>query len=248
MGIFINIAANPTEEFDIKFEQSPDSTIEDMSELEKELYKSIEETTNTIKSLKHTKKETKEKYFGKLLSLARAGFLSDSPNPLLAQTSLEVLKKEMLLVEGARIKNRYMFLLGVGALASSLISWILYLLLSISFDLTAIQKYFVVWSGAMVGTWISFGARKFTIELDDLSILEKDNMSIFTRLPYIGFCSLIFLLFLESNIFSFQIGNISSEQIKNIIEFQLLIGIIAGLLESKLGVNLYEKVQNLTNS
>lgn len=247
MVIFRNIDANPDEKFDINFQTSPDANLEvELTGINKELYKDIEYLNNINKSLKHTKDEVKEKYFKKLLSLAQAGFLSSSPNPIIAQLSLEVLQKEMLLVEGHRIKNRYMFWLGVGAIVSIAVCWIVYCVVSIFYEASSLEKYFFTWTGAMVGTWISFGARKFTIQLEDLSVLEKDNMNIYIRLPYIGICSLIFLLFLDSEILSFKIGSMSSEKINNTIEFQILIGIVAGLLESKLGVKIYEKVQDIT--
>ncbi|WP_208597144.1 hypothetical protein [Planococcus maritimus] len=217
-----------------------------MSLIEETLYKDIEYTTTIIKSLKHSKKETKRIYFNKLLSLARVGFLGVSPQPKLSQNSIDLLKHEILLVEGHRIKNRYMKILGWSAIVSIVVCWAVYAILTSITNITPLVGYFIVWSGAMVGTWISFGARKTTFQLDDLSVLEKDNMDIYIRLPYVGICALIFLLLLNSNIFSFSIGDTSSESIAERAEFQLLVGVIAGLLESKLGSRIYEKIQGLT--
>lgn len=245
MPFFQNIAENPDEEFDIFFQTAPGRDLEEMNLIEKELFKNVEDTTTLIKSLKHTKKEIKRKYFSKLLSLTQAGFLTESPKPKLAHLSLESLKQEILLVEGQRIKSRYMKILGLGVVISILACWILYVILSLFFEVSVLSSYFFVWSGAMIGVWISFGARKTTFQLDDLSILEKDNMDVYIRLPYIGTCALIFLLLLDSNIFSFEIGNMSSSNLEESIEIQLLIGIIAGLLESKLGSSIYEKIQGL---
>lgn len=246
MAIFQSISENPDEEFDIQFEIADGTDLKEMNLMEEELYKNIESTAIVIKSLKHTKIEIKRKYFNKLLSLARVGFLGESPQYKLAQKYLESLKHEILMVEGQRIKSRYMHLLGVGAVISIAACWVLYWILSLITEISALDRYFFVWSGAMIGAWISFGARKTTFQLDDLSVLEKDNMDIYIRLPYIGLCALVFLLLLDSNIFSFEIGNISSDKIDDSVEIQLLIGVIAGLLESKLGSNIYEKIQGLT--
>lgn len=246
MTIFSRITENENEEFDLYFERAHGKDPTEMSLIDEELYKDLEYTATIIKSLKHTKKETKRIYFNKLLSLARVGFLGVSPQPKLAQTSLDLVKQEILLVEGHRIKNRYMKLLGLGAFVSILACWIVYGVFSSITNITPLIGYFYVWSGAMAGIWISFGARKITFQLDDLSVLEKDNMNIYIRLPYIGLCALIFFLLLNSNIFSFDIGETSSEAITGRTEFQLLVGVIAGLLESKLGSSIYEKIQGLT--
>lgn len=48
--------------------------------------------------------------------------------------------------------------------------------------------------GALTGTWVSFGARKFEIEFEDLASLEKDKMTPVIRLIYIAVASLIFAL------------------------------------------------------
>lgn len=40
--------------------------------------------------------------------------------------------------------------------------------------------------GALTGTWVSFGARKFEIEFEDLASLEKDKMTPVIRLIYIA--------------------------------------------------------------
>lgn len=245
MGVFQNISENPEDELDILFELAQHSKLTDLNSDGIHLYKDIENTLTINKGLQFTKYLIKKKYFNKLLSIAQAGFLSNTPQIMLAQTSLDILKNEMLLAEGQRIKNRYMLLLGSGAVVSVLIAWMLYWILSQFTDISATLKYFNVWTGAMLGTWVSFGARKLIFKMDDLNILEKDHMTIYIRLPYVGFCALIFVLLLESNIFSFQIGDISSNKLSNTVEIQLLIGVIAGLLESKLGSNILEKVQAL---
>ncbi|RNC96143.1 hypothetical protein [Lysinibacillus halotolerans] len=245
MGIFKYIVKNPEEKYDIKFEIEPGVDLDnDMTDIQKSLFSDIENTNNIIKSLSHTNEEIKEKYFNKLYSLASAGFISD--NPALAQEALKSLKDEMLLIEGYRIKNKYMLNLGMSVIISVILCWVIFGILGSLFDPSEILIYFVVWTGAMFGTWISFGARKFVIQLEDLSVLEEDKMSIYIRLPYIGICALTFLLFLNSGIFNFQIGGISLNDIKTNIEFQLVLGIVAGLLESKLGVKIFEKAQNMT--
>lgn len=248
MSIFKYIYANPNEKYDIKFDKDPDMSGENMSDVERELYEDIERVIIVLKSLHRTNESVKDIYFNKILTLAQAGFIGNEPDPTLALTSLKAIKDEILTVEGHRIKNKYMLYLGISSLISILLCWVIFVIIEYFADITTIKTYFVVWTGAMVGAWISFGARKFNIQFDELNVLEEDKMYIYIRLPYIGICSLIFLLFLNSGIFNFQIGSISLDDLKANIELQLVLGIIAGLFESKLGVKIYEKAQNITSN
>ena len=45
------------------------------------------------------------------------------------------------------------------------------------------------WLGAMVGAWVSYGARKFQLEFEDMSLIEKDMVEPIIRLIYIGICT-----------------------------------------------------------
>ena len=252
MKYFAQIYENPDEKYDIKFElldkNEDDEQSESLPEEIKDLHKNIEKTSNVIKSLIYTTDATKEKYFNKLLKLAQVAFISEKLNALeIASNYLEVLKQEMLLVEGKRIKNVYMIRLGISAIIYLVIPWIIYLIINyLGYSPNNYFIYALVWDGAMVGTWISFGARKFTITIEDLSSIEEDKMNILMRLPYIGLCSLIFLLFIKSGLFNITLGDSSiKDALLNNFEMQLLLGVIAGLLESKLGIKIYEKANNL---
>ncbi|MFJ3386850.1 hypothetical protein [Lysinibacillus sp. NPDC086135] len=252
MKYFAQVYKNPEEIYDIKFElmdkNENDEQSDSLPKEIKELHKNIEKTCNVIKNLTYTSDAVKEKYFKKLLSLSQVAFVSEKLNALeIATNSLEVLQEEILLVEGKRIKNMYMVKLGVSAFIYLAISWVTYFLLRlIGYSPNEYLIYVTVWSGAMIGTWISFGARKFNITLEDLSSIEEDKMNIIIRLPYIGLCSLIFLLFLNSGIFNLTIGNSSiKDTLENNFEMQILLGVLAGLLESKLGIKIYEKANNI---
>lgn len=248
MRYFAQIFKNPEEEYDIKFElmdkNENDEQIGKLPSEIKELHKNIEKTCNVIKNLIYTSKEVKNKYFNKLLNLSQVAFISGKLNALeVANNYLEILQEEILLVEGKRIKNKYMLKLGFSAMIYLIIAWLIYfLILFIGLPTNEYLVYSTVWTGAMIGTWISFGARKFTIQLEDLSSIEEDKMNINIRLPYIGLCSIIFLIFINSGIFNVTLGNSSIyESLSNNFELQLLLGVIAGLLESKLGIKIYEK-------
>lgn len=243
-GYFV-IAENKNEPFDIKCELHPDYAKKDIPQKQEMLYIKIESTNNIIKSLYNTKDETKYKYFNKLLTLAQAGLVGETAQPELALKSLVKLKDEMVLVEGQRIKNDYMVRLGQNALIFCVIAFIAYIVFQ-SFSLTRpFAMYLLTFIGALIGTWISFGARKFSIRFEQLSLLEDDMMKPCIRLLYIGICAIVFVLFLNTQLINISIGGISTAIISENIEIQVSIGVLCGLVESKIGINVYKEAINI---
>lgn len=248
-GCFI-VYPNPDEDFDIKCDlKSKDITVPDDQQ---NLYVEIEYVCTIIKSLHNTHDSIKRKYFNKLLSLSRAGLVGIEGNceTTLAFKSLKQLKEEMIINEGQRIKNEYMKLLGKRILILTISILIGYLIFISIFNLNNIisnylAMYSITFVCSLIGTWISFGARNLSISFKQLSVIEDDMMNQWIRLLYIGICSVILITFLTTDIIKINIGTISSSNIKESFEIQASIGFICGLIESKLGLNIYKKVENI---
>lgn len=243
-GYFV-VYENEEEQFDIKCDLRPD--IEDeVPESQSLLFSEVEYTCNILKSLEKTSIEVKRKYFEKLLSLAQVGLVPEkSAQPRMAMIALDRLKTEILHIEGKRIKNQYMKRLGIAAtLLSAFVGGVMFLLYFF-FRSNAFCMMGYTWFGAMVGAWISYGARKFQLKFEDMSIIEKDMLEPLIRLVYIGSCALIFELFLSCGIATITIGNITTESLKSNVEIQILIGVICGLVESKIGIDIYKKANSV---
>lgn len=242
---YFTVSKNDQEEFDILCQLRPD-VVDDVPEEQSLLYAEIESTCNVIKSLDKTSHETKEKYFNKLLSLSQVGLVpEEGAQPQMAKVSLEKLKSEMLTVEGKRIKNHYMKRLGITATLLAIIVAIISVALYHFTKLGVFLMITYTWLGAMAGAWVSYGARKFQLEFEDMSIIEKDMLEPIIRLIYIGVCSLIFELFLSCGIATINIGSITTVNLKSDIQLQLLVGVICGLIESKIGIDIYKKANSV---
>lgn len=187
----------------------------------------------------------KEVYFEKLLSLTQGGLVSDVAQPKIAQKSLEKLKEEILINEGPRIKNNYMKKLGIAATIISALLIALYITFSYLKLTNDYGMYPIIWIAAMVGSWISFGARKFNISFEELSIVEEDNMTPYIRLIYTGLCSVLFAILLKCGIFKIELVGIDLSDIRTNVEIQIVVGALCGLIESKLGVNIYKKAVSI---
>lgn len=114
--------------------------------------------------------------------------------------------------------------------------------------LAAINMCSVIWFGAMVGTWVSFAARNKAIDFEQLSILETDRLEPTIRLIYIGICAIIFSLFLSSGIVALEVGGLSTANIANSISTQLVLGLLCGLTESKIGIYIHERTAAMLKS
>ncbi|MFQ9186551.1 MAG: hypothetical protein ACLR3N_06860 [Agathobacter rectalis] len=216
---------NAEEEFDISFQvnSTMDSVI---PKDQQELYVKAESACNIIKALENTDKQTKKKYFDKLLSLSQVGLVANPAQTETAEFALMKLKDEIVLVEGKRIKNHYMKYLGIDAL---IIGAIASIVLGICFYFTrwiGCISVLCIIIGALTGTWVSFGARKFEIEFEDLA-------------------SLIFALLMNVGLIDVKIGNVDISKAFTDIKPALVIGVLCGLVESKIGIQVYNKAVSL---
>lgn len=243
-GYFV-VYENEDEQFDIKCDLRPD--VEDnVPEEQSLLYSEVESTCNVLKALDKTSDETKRKYFKKLLNLAQVGLVPEhGAQPEMAMIALEKLKAEMLHIEGKRIKNQYMKRLGITAMILSILFGCAMGIVFCFLRNNVFCMMGYTWLGAMVGAWVSYGARKFQLEFEDMSLIEKDMLEPIIRLIYIGICSLIFELFLSCGFVTITVGNITTESIINHEEIQILMGIICGLVESKMGIDIYKKANSV---
>ena len=234
------VLENESEEFDIRFQVHSVMT-DPIPKEQKELYVEAESACNIIKSLVNTDKEIKKKYFKKLLSLCQVGLSAQPAQTDTAKLALIKLKEEVVLVEGKRIKNYYMKILGLDAIIIGLLASIV---LGICFYFSkwtwCPSTLCIIW-GSLAGTWVSFGARKFEIQFEDLAALEKDKMSPFIRLIYIAVAALIFALLMNVGLVDIKIGNVDTSMAFTDVKPALVIGILCGLVESKIGIQVYNK-------
>lgn len=238
------VCENPNEEFDISF-QVNETLTDDIPEEQQELYLKAESTCIIIKSLEKTDNIIKKKYFDKLLSLSQVGLVPDPAQTKASNLALEKLREEIVLVEGRRIKNSYMKTLGINAV---ILATLVSIVAGVAYLFTQLPWIGSVWAvaiGSLAGTWVSFGARKFEICFEDLASLESDKMNPWIRLVYICVASLIFMLFMNTGLIEVKIGDIDTASALVNMKSALVIGLMCGLVESKIGVNVYQKAVGL---
>jgi hypothetical protein len=201
----------------------------------------------------------KKKYMNRLLNIAQVGLVGTNAQPKLAIKSVQMLKEEILLHEGGKIKNRNLVNLGLCALWLGALFFLTgYFLRLVSngailagtffsdtIGTMSISPYFIVFAGAVIGAWIGYGVEKKNLKFKDLAIVHQDRLKSLPRLILFGLSGAILLLFLNSGIIELDFGNISNNLLMSSIKYQLLLGVFAGILGNKLTSGLVEKAVDI---
>jgi hypothetical protein len=170
----------------------------------------------------------------KLLGIAQTG-LQTPADPNSARQPLEALQADILLREGPRVKNKYMKRLGVAAAALAAVSAVAYLVLrnnpQASDLLYAYRNLFVLLTGTMIGTWLSFGLRRSKILFKDLSALEEDMMEPAVRLIFTGLIAITIAFVFRTGMVNVNIGGLNSANLLANGSSALLIGMLLGVSE-----------------
>jgi hypothetical protein len=178
-----------------------------------------------------------EEYRGKLRTLAQVGLAGDA-DPNAGSQALKTLQSEILRREGPRIKNAYMKVLGTWAVAFGVLTAVAYLVArnnsSFSLLLSSFRNTFLVWTGTMIGTWLSFGLRRPILAFDDLGALESDMVEPAVRLVFTGLIAITIALIFHSGMVHVSVGGLSSANLFAQGSTALLIGILLGVSEQAL--------------
>ncbi len=233
-----NYIVSPKEDkSDIVFQLSPTAD-QDIPIEQQDLLFDVQSTLEIIRTLYISDARAFANYFDQLLKLSQVGLVGDNAQPQLAKRALEQIKNEITNRESGKIKNKYLKELGTKALWFGLPALILGSVFNylhcrkIDFDcLNCIYfaNLLILWSGTMVGVWLSFAITRTIISFNDLTIIEKDRLEPSLRLIFTGALAIIFgLLFIKKAIV-INLGDLSSSQISTDPISAFLLGVILGL-------------------
>lgn len=195
-----------------------------------------------------------KKGFDQIIYLAKVGLEGVNAQPKMAAVVLKQLKKEVVDREAGKVKNNYLRVLGQRA------SWLGFLPLitgaMIHFidrsavigryiDLPGTANMLILWSGTMLGVWLSFAITKVTLGFEDLAILEKDRLEPVLRLLFTGALAMVFGLLFMKKALVIELGELSSAVVGKDHVVAFLMGIILGLNERIIGNVLWRKTRQI---
>jgi hypothetical protein len=191
-----------------------------------------------------------KKAFEQIFYLAKVGLEGDNAQPEMATTVLNQLKKEVVDQQAGTVKNNYLRLLGKQSAWLGLIPLLAGMILHFMnrdglaghyIDLPKTANMLILWSGTMLGVWLSFAITKVELDFEDLAILEKDRLEPLLRLLFTGGLAVVFGLLFIKRALVVELGALSSSSVGSDHVVAFLIGVMLGLNERIIGKVLWKK-------
>jgi hypothetical protein len=209
------------------------------------LQSSIESTVTTLQSIfPPSQNGQKEKaklssYIDRLVMIGKLGLETDGSTKA-ATSALVSFQRDVTFLEAPLVKNRYMIRLGKVSIIFSIASIIAFVIMRkfVPSDVlpfvVANANFSLVWFGAMIGAWLSFGIRNVQLEFVNLGRLEADLMSPPVRLSFAGLLSIILSLILVLKVVHFTMGSLDTSKILESNLVALVVGLFCGIGEQVL--------------
>jgi hypothetical protein len=102
--------------------------------------------------------------------------------------------------------------------------------------------------GAMGGAWFSTAARRWEISFEDIQEFVDVVHEPLVRILFVGILSLIFALLLNAALISVKIGGADLTAFTNDTAVALVVGLVAGIGEKALSVQLLERAKKVLSS
>lgn len=205
------------------------------------LQAAIFDTLLTLKVIFPERKDGKPdenfaEYRPRLIDIARLGLSGPVAFPELATRSLDALRAEIVAREAGRVKNGYMGKLGRRALGGAVLALAVFGCFEADLlpDPHKYRYFAILWAGCMLGTWLSFGARRVLLRFEDLGRLEADRLNPAMRLLFSGFLTMVLGLVFTTGMVNVGIGKLLTDNITSQLPVALLVGIFCGLSEQAL--------------
>lgn len=192
-------------------------------------------------------------YYRNLLNYAKIGLEGANAHSKFAKESIDKLELELLDSESGRIKGAYLKKLGRYAALIGILTFIIAVVLS-RLDVETFEEviefknYFIIWSGCMVGLWVSKCIRNLSMTVEDLVAMKNNINSIIVSLMFAGFTSIIFFLIFETNLFSISFGKMASENIIKDYQILFLFGSIVGLLDNEVLIDIFDRASSMVKN
>jgi len=198
-------------------------------------------------------KRQPEKYnsvFPRLLSLAQVGLVGDKPETSLARQNLTQLKAEIMVREGTKIKLKYLARLGALAAGMAAVGLVFYLFIWQNYScggkdsqaaICSGANYGLLWTGAMIGVWLSVAASRGRLTFEDLPTVIGRYLEPTIRLVFAGLLAIVLGLFLAADLLGLVFGGTDFSKFDASTLTAILLGIVAGIGEKALAVKIISR-------
>lgn len=232
------------EDFNLKPKEVPDPIPDDQRRISHDVY----EARNILKLLKEQGAFRKDnpsfkEFITRVLQAAETGCTAKHVNTTLAAEALEQIRKDVVRRKGRAITYRYLSVLVKWALAGMAVGAVI--ILVAKFVVPELMGYGWVIMGSMAGAWISLAATRREISFEAMQDFVDLSYEPFIRMLFVGALASIVALFLQLKILTMAIGNVDLFTFPENLTVALLLGLIAGIGEKAVSVQVFERTRKL---
>ena len=216
---------------------------EDQRKISREVY----EARNILKLLEEQGAFYKdhiayEEFIARVVQAGEVGCVGQNVDTNLAASALEQIRADIVRRKGRHITYQYLRLLALCALGGAVIGALINLVASF---LPGLTGYGWVIIGSMVGAWLSVAATRREISFDSIPDFLNYGYEPYIRMLFVGVLASMFALFLNLQVLSVTIGSADLAQFTENIGVALVVGLIAGISEKALSVQMIERARKV---
>jgi len=238
-----------TENFNLRLRADLQSPIPDA---QRKISHDVYEARNVLKLLKEQKAfgtpEIYDEFLQRVRQAGEAGCVAPYVDTSLASGALEQIRADFVRRVGTPLVYRYLLFLAGWALGGAVLGLII---VTIGYyrALPAIEGYGWVVVGAMVGAWFSVAASRWQIAFETIPDYLDIYYEPFVRMLFVAIGAGAFALFLNLPVLTIKIGNTDFAGFTdpNSVGVAILLGLISGIGERALSVQLIERAQKILN-
>jgi hypothetical protein len=232
-----------TDNFNLKPRDNRTGLIpEDQRKINHEVY----EARNILKLLKQQRafrrNDAYKEFIDRLLQAAMVGCVARHVDTKLAGEALEQIRADVVRRNGRPIMYRYLMYLAAWALGGVVIGWCV---VAGSKAWPGLAGYGWIIIGSMVGAWISVAAGRWEISFDGIQDFLDVRFEPFIRMLFVGLLTSVFGLFLQLKLIPLKIVEFDLSTFAVDPTWALLIGVIAGIGEKGLSVQVVERARKV---
>lgn len=233
------------EEFNIKPKEIADPIPDDQRELNHDIY----ETWNILKLLKEggvfkSDDTSFAEYRTRLLEAANIGLTANYVKSKLASDALAQIQRHIVKRKGRTMVFGYLAVLVLWAIAGAGIG--IAIVLAAKFGATPLSGYGWVIVGSMAGAWLSLAAARRKVDFYDLPGFLDTRVEPMIRMLFVAAIAVAFAFLLQIGFLTLTVTGVEFAKFCNEASTALFLGLVAGIGERALSVQVIERVSRVT--
>jgi hypothetical protein len=183
-----------------------------------------------------------DEFIARVVQAAEVGCVGSNVDTSLAASALEQIRADIVRRKGRPVTYQYLYLLALCALGGAVVGELINLVAR--YFLPGLTGYGWVIIGSMVGAWLSAAMRR-EISFDSIPDFLDYGYEPYIRMLFVGVLAAVFALFLNLQVLSVTLGSADLVQFTENIGVALLLGLIAGISEKALSVQVIERARKI---